>query len=234
MTAGGRCELSVVVPSYQGAAALPELLSRLGQVLDGLRLDWELVLVDDASPDDTAAVAQGLGGQYPRLRYQRLATNGGQHAATVHGLGLARGDTLVTMDDDLQQAPESIPLLLAGLVPGVDVVIARFGRSAHPWLRRLGSQAYRLLSQRGSTRRLAITSFKAMRRSAVERLLAAVPQGQPFTLGVILLATTPAERVVNVDVAHHPRRHGRSGYGWRSLVALARQGLATRARLARR
>jgi glycosyltransferase involved in cell wall biosynthesis len=230
----GRCQLSVVVPSYRGAASLPELLSRLGRVLDGLCLAFEVIVVDDASPDETAALAGRLLQQHPWLRYERLPVNGGQHAATVHGLRLAQGATLVTMDDDLQQAPESIPLLLAGLTPGVDVAIARFGRSAHPWLRRWASHAYRLLSQAGRARRIAITSFKAMRRPAVERLLAAVPPGQPFTLGVVLLATTAAARVVNVDVTHHPRRHGHSGYGWRSLLAMARQGLATRARLARR
>lgn len=229
-----RCDLSVVVPSYRGAESLPELLSRLGQVLQALRLDFEVIVVDDASPDGTADVAGRLLQQHRWLRYERQPVNGGQHAATVRGLQLARGTTLVTMDDDLQQAPESIPLLLAGLMPGVDVVIARFARPAHPWLRRLASGVYRLLPQGGRARRVSITSFKAMRRPAVQRLLAVVPQGQPFTLGMLLLATTALERVVNVDVAHHPRRHGRSGYGWRSLFELARRSLATRARLARR
>lgn len=214
--------LSVVVPTFCGERALPELHTRLSAVLDASVSDWELILVDDASGDDTAAVAHSLAASDARVRVLALHSNVGQHAATAIGLRHARGEVLVTMDDDLQQPPESIPALLAALRPGVDVVIARFPRPAHAWWRRLASAAVRRRMPDGARAdALAITSFKAFRRDAAQRVLAALPREGRFYLATVLLATIPRSAIVNVDVRHHPRRHGRSGYGALALLHTA-------------
>lgn len=214
--------LSVVVPTFRGGRALPELHARLCAVLDVGDTDWELILVDDASGDDTAAVAHSLAASDARVRVLVQARNSGQHAATAVGLRLARGEVLVTMDDDLQQPPESIPALLAALRPGVDVVIARFPQPAHAWWRRLASAAVRRRMPDGARAdALAITSFKAFRRNAAERVLAALPREGRFYLGAVLLATIPRSAIANVDVPHHPRRHGQSGYGALALLHMA-------------
>lgn len=219
---GVPCDLSVVIPTYQGAASLPELCARLAATLDALDLTWEVLLIDDASPDQTPDVAREVVARHPRIRYTRLARNAGQHAATITGLRSAVGTLLVTMDDDLQQAPESIPLLLAALEAGAQVAIARFPQPAHAAWRRLGSRLVHAMTRRqGAGRPLAITSFKAYRRAAAERLVAAVPGSGPFYIGAVLQSVVRREDIVNVDVPHHSRRHGRSGYGPLALVRMA-------------
>lgn len=219
---GVSCELSVVIPTFQGAASLPELCARLAATLDALELAWEVLLIDDASPDRTPEVVRELRATYPRLRYRRLASNGGQHAATIIGLRSAAGARVVTMDDDLQQAPESIPLLLSALEAGAQVAIARFPQPAHAAWRRIGSRLVRAMTQRRrGGQPLVITSFKAFRRGAAARLVAAVPGSGPFYIGAVLQSVIPREDIVNVDVPHHGRRHGRSGYGPLALVRMA-------------
>lgn len=215
------CDLSVVVPTYGGAGSLPALHTRLVATLDRLALSWELLLIDDASPDGTPAVASALCALDARLRYVRLPANVGQHRATVIGLRAARGLRVVTIDDDLQQAPESIPELLAALDAGAQVAMARFIRSRHPPWRRAGSAlANRLLRRRAGRHALAVTSFKAFTRTALERLLPAVPASR-FYLGAVMLATLDPTTIVNVDLPHFARAQGRSGYSARRLAGLA-------------
>lgn len=216
------CDLSVVIPTYQGAASLPELCARLEATLDALDLAWEVLLIDDASPDRTPEVAPELVAKHPRMRYIRLSRNVGQHAATITGLRSAVGSLLVTMDDDLQQAPESIPLLLSALEAGAQVAIARFPQPAHAAWRRIGSRlVHAMTRRRGAGRPLAITSFKAFSSTAAARLVAAVPGSGPFYIGAVLQSVIPRGDIVNVDVPHHSRRHGRSGYGPLALVRMA-------------
>lgn len=223
------CDVSVVVPTYGGAAGLAQLHVRISQALGLLGITWELVLVDDASPDDTPVVARQITQADPRVRYMRLPRNQGQHRATVIGMAHARGRSVVTMDDDLQQAPESIPTLLAALRDDTDVVIARFSVSAHPGWRRAGSwlvNAFMTTSRR--TQPLGITSFKAFRAEAGQKVLAAVPREGSFYLARVLLQVVPRSRIVNVDVPHYARSHGRSGYRPRDLLGLAWRALRSR------
>lgn len=225
------CDLSIVVPTYGGAASLGELCARIERVAMALARDWEVLVVDDASPDDTPGLMRELQARQKRIRYLRLARNGGQHAATVAGLRLARGATVITMDDDLQQAPESIPLLLGALRPEVQVAIARFPRPAQSAWRRWGSRALNaLIRPRGGEAPLAITSFKAFRATAAARLVQAVPATGPFYLGTILQSVIPRAELINVDVPHHPRPHGRSTYGVLSLLRLGLRAVRSRPR----
>lgn len=114
--------VSVVVPIYRGIATLPTLIERLGQALPGIATAYEVILVDDGSLDESWTLISGLAKRYPWVRGIRLRRNFGQHNATLCGVRAARFDLTVTMDQDLQHRPEDIPVLIAGLTPGVDVV----------------------------------------------------------------------------------------------------------------
>ncbi len=235
MTGGTPLDVSVVVPTYNGQHGLAALCRRVAATLNAGGWRWELLLVDDASPDDTALQMPLLQRAHPQLRYLRQAVNVGQHRATVLGLAAAEGLVVVTMDDDLQQAPESIPLLLAALKPGVQVAVGRFERPAHAAWRRLGSRLLALTLQRarqGEPVPLAITSFKAFRRDAARHVVAQVPDG-PFYLAKVMLACLPRDSLVNVSVPHHARLHGRSNYGPLRLLRLAWQALRGRVRRGR-
>lgn len=228
----GAPDVSVVVPTYNGHDSLRELTLRVAQTLDRMGLHWELLLIDDASPDNTMVLGPQLQETHWRVRYLRLATNVGQHRATVMGLKLATGRVVVTMDDDLQQAPESIPRLLSALKPGVQVVIGRFDRSAHAVWRRAASRALTwALNQQPGTQALAITSFKAFTQEAAASVVARVPEGS-FYLARVIQATLPGASLVNVSVPHHQRAHGQSNYGLGYLLRMA--GRALRGKVASR
>lgn len=114
--------LSVVVPIYRGIETLPTLVERLAMALPGMAPAYEVILVDDGSLDESWALISALAERYSWVRGIRLRRNFGQHNATLCGVRAARFEMTVTMDQDLQHRPEDIPLLIAGLAPGIDVI----------------------------------------------------------------------------------------------------------------
>ena len=112
----------MVVPVYRGAATLPDLLARLDCVLARELASFEVILVNDGSPDESWEAIRELAAAYPFARGIRLMRNYGQHNALLCGIREARYAIVVTMDDDLQHPPEEIPKLLAALGEGYDVV----------------------------------------------------------------------------------------------------------------
>src|SRR5262249_35170439 len=146
--------------------------ARLAAVLDGLDRPYEIVLVDDGSPDDSWAVLCAPRDEYPgRVVAVQLMRNYGQHNALMCGFRHSRGRLVVTMGDDLQNPPEQIPKLLDALTSrGLDVVYGSYGSKAHSGWRNLGSGLvnafYRLVFRSGVT----VTSFRAVRRELVESI----------------------------------------------------------------
>jgi glycosyltransferase involved in cell wall biosynthesis len=213
---------SVVVPVYNSEPTLPEFFRRLDAAL-APRGPYEVVAVDDASRDGSwrrlaEAAAAGPAG---RVRALQLMHNAGQARATLCGLAEARGDIVVTMDDDLQQPPEELPKLLDALErdPELDCVIGRYAGRHRAAYRSLGSALIRGLYRRafGLPRHLDASSLRAM-RSAVARALVSHRTANPVVTA-LLLRTTP--RVANVDVEHHERKAGRSGYTFARQLSLA-------------
>jgi glycosyltransferase involved in cell wall biosynthesis len=120
--------LSVVTPAYNEASNLLLLYERLCQVLDDQDLDWEWIVVDDHSADETFAIVRDVAVRDPRVRAMRFARNLGSHTAIVCGLDHARGDCVVVLAADLQDPPEIIPLLLVKWRDGAQVVWAARAR----------------------------------------------------------------------------------------------------------
>ena len=210
-------EISVVIPVYRSAAMLETLYGRLVSALDALARDWEIVFVEDASPDDSWRVLERLAGRDARVRPLRLMRNYGQQRAVLAGLARARGDVVVTMDDDGQHRPEEIGLLLEALeCSDDDVVIGRYREKKHGMVRRLGTLAVKWLAERtiGIPPSLAMTSFRAM-RGGVARAVGQLEHTNPV-VGYLIFAVT--RRVSNVDVHHDDRIAGVSNYGLKDLV----------------
>jgi len=210
--------ISVVVPVYRSAPLLPQLAERLKGVLEAQARPWEIIMVDDASPDDSYAVMQRLRAADPRVRIVQLARNHGQQHATLCGLNYARGDEVVTIDDDLQNPPEEIARLLARLREGAAAVIGRITDKRHGWWRNAGSRAHQYLAERiiAKPRGLYLSSFRALSRSAVDRLVRY--KGAHPHISALLLKSVPPAAVVNVDVRHDARSVGGSTYSLRKLV----------------
>src|SRR5438067_7020330 len=213
--------ISVVVPVFRSAALLPALVQRLKNALDAERRPWEIILVDDASPDESYDVMRQMRAADPRVRIVQFARNQGQQHATLCGLNYASGDEVVTMDDDLQNPPEEIARLLAKLREGHAAVIGRIIEKRHGWWRNAGSSLHQYLAEKiiAKPRGLYLSSFRALSRLAVERIVRY--KGAHPHIAALLLKSVPVSSVVNVDVSHAPRAVGGSTYSLRKLVKTA-------------
>ncbi len=237
-SSSGGPDLSVILPVYNEAENLPVLLEEISATLRAGGYCFEVIAVDDASTDDSAAVLEALRRRHPELRVLRHRFNCGQSAAYASGFAYAQGKLVITLDADGQNDPRDIPKLLEALRPGVDCVT---GIRVH----RQDTALKRLSSRIANTYRNWITgdritdagcTFRVLRRSALREL--------PVFNGLHRFLPTILRRqgltVVEVPVNHRPRQRGVSKYGvgnrlWRGLRdCLAMRWYAARAIPARR
>ena len=209
--------ISIVVPVYRSAETLRELVRRLGVTLADLGEPYEIVLVEDCSPDGSWTVIAELADEDQRVRGIRLSRNYGQHNALLCGIRAARFDRIVTLDDDLQNPPEEIPALLARLDADTDVVYGTPVAEAHGFLRDLASRITKLALQEAMGAEVArnVSSFRVIRT----RVRDAFPAYRGPYVSVDVLLTWGTTRFAHTPVQHEPRRLGRSGYTLRKLVA---------------
>lgn len=196
------------------------LLARLEPVLRELGDGSELVLVDDGSPDRTGDVAVALARDYPHpVTVVQLARNFGQHPAVFAGFEHCRGDVVVTMDSDLQYAPEEIPRLVSELSPEVPVVSGLRSERADPWPRRFVSRTLsRWLSRAtGSTLRDYGSMFRAYDRSVVAQLRR-FRERRRFVPALVGWLGVP---VKEIPVRHEPRGPRGSRYRLGTLVDMS-------------
>jgi undecaprenyl-phosphate 4-deoxy-4-formamido-L-arabinose transferase len=210
--------VSVVVPLFDEQGTVTELVERVARTLEGERVTFEIVLVDDGSTDRTPALLRELAARHPFVRVLTMSRNFGQSAALCCGIFESRGDVVVTMDGDLQNPPEEVPVLLHALAPGVDLVTARRQVRHERLWRLVGSRVVHRVARVliGADLQDYGGQFKAYRREVVEATRTAWAPGKPF----FALAVWLGFRAVEVPVRHDPRRVGTSRYGLASLVRL--------------
>jgi undecaprenyl-phosphate 4-deoxy-4-formamido-L-arabinose transferase len=208
--------VSAVVPVYNGATTLEELVLRLEPVLASVASDYEVILVDDGSRDGSWGEISALAARHPKVRGQRMMRNYGQHNALLCGIRAARGALIVTLDDDLQHPPEEIPALLAALSDDVDVVYGTPRSQQHGLLRDFASWLTKLVLQgtMGADVARRVSAFRAFRTE----LRSAFDQYQNPYVSIDVLLTWATTRYAAVVVRHEPRRAGRSNYTLRMLV----------------
>ena len=211
--------LSIVSPVYGAAATMAELVQRLLAVLEPMGLPFEIILVDDRSPDDSWTHIQAAAAREPRVRGLRLSRNFGQHRAIMAGLEQCRGEWIVVMDCDLQDQPEEIPRLLAQAREGFDLVLARRVERQDSWTRRAYSALfYRLLTYlTGTAQDPAIANFGIYHRNVIAAVLAMREADAYFPLMVRWVGF----RRLDVPVAHASRPAGSSAYDFTRMSNLA-------------
>lgn len=214
--------ISVVVPAYNEAESLVPLFAELRAALAPIGEEWELLVVDDGSTDDTARWLAAEAARDPRIIPVILAANAGQSAALAAGLSRVRGEVVVTLDADLQNDPADLPRLLAAL-EHADVVSGIRSNRQDSWVRLVSSRIAN--SVRRSVLGDPVTdigcSFKAYRREQLE--------GLPMFVGVHrflpALCVFRGARFAEIPLRHRPRQHGVSKYGvgnrlWRGIADL--------------
>lgn len=210
---------SVVVPVYNSQHTLQELYDRIKNVFqDTIHEEFELILVDDSSRDDSYKVMQELHHRDPRVKIIQMAKNFGQHPALLCGFSYAQGDFIITMDDDLQHPPEELPKMIDVMNQrdDVDVIIAKYQGRKHNPIRRLGTwvSVYATSKMLKKPKDLEITSFRLIRRFIIDAILkmnVRLPQ-----IGNLLVQTS--NRIINVTVKHDSRKYGKSGYSFKRLA----------------
>jgi glycosyltransferase involved in cell wall biosynthesis len=208
--------ISFVVPVYRSAEILPELHRRTCAVFGKGEQDFEIVFVEDCGGDNSWSVIQQLATTDRRVRGFRMSRNYGQHNALLCGIREARGDTIVTLDDDLQHPPEEIPKLLAKLDEGFDVVYGPPEREQHGLLRDLASQITKLALEgaMGAANARHVSALRVFR----SRLRDAFADYRSPTVNIDVLLTWATTSFSAVQVRHDARRYGESGYTPRKLV----------------
>lgn len=212
--------ISVVIPVYNSAQSLPPLAERLARVLDGLRRPWEVIFVNDCSPDASWQVIEGLVRERPGFRGILLGRNMGQARATLCGIRAADGDIVVTMDDDLQHEPEALPRLLGELESddGCDGLFAWFPQKHHVGVRNLGSRLIRYLNaQAFGLGNVKISSYRLMRRHVAE--FVRTNTSSVATPGALMLAAS--QHIKSIPIEHQARAFGSSNYTLSRQLRLA-------------
>ncbi|MGD8322359.1 MAG: glycosyltransferase family 2 protein [Gemmatimonadota bacterium] len=216
--------VSVAVPLFNEEETIPELLRRVGAVLDGLPGGpHEMVLVDDGSTDRTWALLEEAARSDPRVVAVALSRNFGHQPALTAALDHVRGDVVVLADGDLQDPPEEIPRFLQAWTEGYDVVYAKRERRKEPlWLRFCYWAYYRLLARMAKpTLPLDAGDFSLLSRRVVEEIRRA-PERQRYLRG---LRAWAGFRQLALPVERADRHAGRSKYSFGRLVELGLDGI---------
>jgi glycosyltransferase involved in cell wall biosynthesis len=208
--------ISVVVPVFNSEQTLPELVARLLSVRCGESSIQEIILVNDGSVDGSWSIIQRLAAEHPAVRGVSLARNHGQHSALLCGIRAAEGDVIVTIDDDLQNPPEDLPLLVARLEDGYDVVYGFPRQQQWGAFRNVASRVTKLVLQgaMGADTASMVSGFRAFRRPVRD----AFAGYDAVFVNIDVLLTWGAARFGVVPITHAPRRVGRSNYTFRKLV----------------
>jgi len=208
--------LSIVIPVYNSEGSIGKLVDVLAETLPTITQQYEVILVEDDSRDNSWQAIEAMADQYDWVHGYKLMRNYGQHNALLCGIRAAQYDVVVTMDDDLQHHPSKIPVLLAKLEDGYDVVYGSPEKEQHTLFRNLASQMTKFVLQEAMGADVArqLSAFRVFRTSLRN---AFVEFGGSY-VNIDVLLTWGTRRFASVQVPHHKREIGTSNYTFRKLV----------------
>ena len=215
--------LSFVIPCYRSEKTIGSVIDEIIDTVtkDG-RYDYEIICVNDASPDGTLDVLNEIAESNKNIMVIDLARNFGQHSAIMAGFNHVSGDIIVCLDDDGQTPPREMFKLIDKLDEGYDIVSARYPKKRESFLRRFGSWTAKKVGEviAGNPKGIDLNSYYAIRKFVVDETIK-YKNPYPSVQGLELRAT---RRIVNVDVEHKEREIGKSGYNLFKLIILWMNG----------
>lgn len=215
--------ISVVVPVYGCIGCLDQLCHQLEESLAAITPRFEIILVDDRSPDNAWSQIQVLQTAYPSVKGLRLSRNYGQHVAITAGLSAARGDYAVVMDCDLQDPPSLIPQLYAKLQEGYDMILAKRVERNHSPFRLLAARAYFNILSKLTDEEVdgSYGSFSMLSRKVIDAFLLFEEKERHY----LFILRWLGFRIGSVDYVHQERHAGRSSYTLGRLLSHALNGI---------
>ena len=211
-------KISFVIPCYRSEKTLSDVVDEIKTTMATIGHEFEIVLVNDCSPDKTFEVIKKLASENDNILGIDLAKNFGQHCALMAGMRHTSGDVVVCLDDDGQTPADEVGKLLDKLDEGYDVCYASYGKKQHSGFRNFGSKVNELMTRimLGKPKELKVSSYFAAKRFIVDDMLR-YEQSYAYVIGLVLRAT---KNVANVEVNHRARSVGESGYTLAKLFSL--------------
>jgi polyisoprenyl-phosphate glycosyltransferase len=212
-------DISIVSPVYMAESLVEELVSQLRTQLKAITLNYEILLIDDRSPDGSWSEIQKAHTQYPEVRGIRLSRNFGQHYAISAGLAHARGKLVIVMDCDLQDQPSEIYKLVLEQKKGYDIVLAQRTLRQDNIFKRFSSKLfYTFLSYlTGIQQDPTIANFGIYNRKVITAI-----NSMPDTIRYFpTMVSWVGFKVSKITVAHAKRPQGKTSYSFKKLVNLA-------------
>lgn len=219
-------KVSFVIPCYRSEltleAVVKEIQDKMATMAD---YEYEIILVNDCSPDDTFGVIRKLCSLHKNIIGVNHAKNFGQHAALMAGFHFASGDVIVCLDDDGQTPANEVDRLLDKINEGYDVVYAEYEHKQHSGFRNWGSHVNKVMTEvmLNKPKELYVSSYFAARRFIVDEMLN-YKGAYPYVIGLVLRST---KNICNVKVNHRERMEGESGYSLKKLLALWMNGFTS-------
>ncbi|MCM1048751.1 MAG: glycosyltransferase family 2 protein [Clostridiales bacterium] len=211
--------VSFVIPCYNSSRTIDKVVEEISVTMEAMKeYEYEIVLVNDSSPDDTFGEIQRICKAKNNVCGINLARNFGQHAALLAGFHYVHGDIVVCLDDDGQTPANEVGKLLEKIEEGFDAVYARYEHKQHSAFRNFGSKVNELMARvmLGKPKELYVSSYFAVKRFIVDEMVR-YTNPYPYVIGLVLRTT---KKIANVDVNHREREIGTSGYTIGKLLAL--------------
>ena len=211
--------ISIVIPTYKCSQSLKELSDRLVITLDKFSADFEIIFINDASPENDWQVITQLGHKDARIKGINLSRNFGQHYAITAGLANAKGEWVVVMDGDLQDQPEEILNLIDKTKEGFDIVYARRATRKDNFLKKITSKLFYSIFGylTDSKQDASIANFGIYHKKVIDAILSMKDHVRYFPTMVQWVGFNSSK----IDVKHNSRAEGESAYSWSSLINLA-------------
>lgn len=212
-------KLSIVSPVYRAEKMVHMLVERIVKSVTTITEDFEIILVNDASPDASWSVIEHECAQDKRVKGVNLSRNFGQHYAITAGLHYAKGEWVVVMDCDLQDRPEEIPALYQKAQEGYDIVYARRKQRQDKWLKRMTSRAFNAVLNRlsGLNKDKDVANFGIYHQRVIKEYNKIPEQSRSFGSLILYLGF----RTAIIDVQHAEREEGTSSYTLVRMLKLA-------------
>jgi glycosyltransferase involved in cell wall biosynthesis len=214
-----KTEYSVVIPVYNSVKTLEELTRRISVTMENITKDYEIILVDDCSPDQSWDKLKELHNKNNKIKIIHLQKNFGQDSAILCGLNHAHGDYIITIDDDLQNPPEEIPKLINKIQEGYSVVYAKFKIKHHSRIENFFSRVLQMFIHYilDIPRTVFISSFAIFTSEVVKNMISI--KSSYIYLSALVRKSVPGNKITNVDVTHDRRKVGRSNYTIRKYLS---------------
>lgn len=210
-------KLSFVIPCYGSEKTISNVISDIKKTVSGHN-PYEIICVNDSSPDNVYSVLENLANEDKNIKVINLARNFGQHCALMAGYQYITGDIIVCLDDDGQTSPVDCYKLISALNDKVDIAFAKYPSKKENVFRLIGSWTAKKMGQWlcSLPPKIEFNSYFACKRFIIDEVVK-YDNAYPFIDGLLIRVST---KIVNIEIEHHEREYGKSGYSLRKLVSL--------------